>query len=366
VRIPILGLWDGGARFQDDASIGNGASAFKFNEGALRVLCDALEVSEYAITRLQKSGLASEVLNDLLATGLRQQGKIYNSELVVDEELTQVVGLVSHKYLGLSNDAFVRDILICLDPSNDGSLLPTLSDYDFIEGYSVNTRLFIRLASRKTRGVVRGPAGVGEDVSLIGFQASNAMAGGHAVRLSHFVRRLICANGLTLPVASGSSRIIHSGTEANFRRKLEQGTREVAGAAAKAKALVETLGGLVFEPEKLARIDNPDLIFDVIPDRDLRTETTHRLPARDYRGLPDGEKRLLKIADMIRLIPACLGGQEALAVFRSPFRTDASMFDFVNVYTEHAKSLTPSKKIEAESRAGNLATWIKTHKRKFL
>jgi hypothetical protein len=41
------------------------------------------------------------------------------------------------------------------------------------------------------------------------------------------------------------------------------------------------------------------------------------------------------------------------------------MYDFVNIFTEYAKGLPNGQKIEAESRAGSLATWIADNKKKF-
>ena len=40
------------------------------------------------------------------------------------------------------------------------------------------------------------------------------------------------------------------------------------------------------------------------------------------------------------------------------------MFDFINIFTEYAKELSHSKKIETEEKAG-LADWIANNKRKF-
>jgi hypothetical protein len=42
-----------------------------------------------------------------------------------------------------------------------------------------------------------------------------------------------------------------------------------------------------------------------------------------------------------------------------------SMYDFVNIFTEHAKELPNGQKIEVKARAGSLADWIAENKRKF-
>jgi hypothetical protein len=45
---------------------------------------------------------------------------------------------------------------------------------------------------------------------------------------------------------------------------------------------------------------------------------------------------------------------------------DASMYDFINVFTEHAKTLLYRQKIEVETRAGELTSWISKNKRMFI
>jgi len=41
------------------------------------------------------------------------------------------------------------------------------------------------------------------------------------------------------------------------------------------------------------------------------------------------------------------------------------MFDFINIFTEYAKELSPAQKIESQEKAGILADWIAKNKRKF-
>ena len=68
---------------------------------------------------------------------------------------------------------------------------------------------------------------------------------------------------------------------------------------------------------------------------------------------------------MSGMIPRCIGGSEALAVFTSHWRDNASMYDFINVFTEHAKSLDPADRLHVEEKAGDLADWIVKNKRRF-
>ncbi len=46
------------------------------------------------------------------------------------------------------------------------------------------------------------------------------------------------------------------------------------------------------------------------------------------------------------------------------FRDEATIFDFVNVFTEYAKTQSPSQKLEIEERAGTLAKFIAGNARK--
>ena len=70
-------------------------------------------------------------------------------------------------------------------------------------------------------------------------------------------------------------------------------------------------------------------------------------------------------AEIKSYIPDVFGGEFSKQVFDSEWRDNASMFDFINIFTEYAKELNPAKKIEAEEKAGILADWISKNKRKF-
>ena len=191
-------------------------NSLKFNEYGFQAICNLTGAPAAALHQLQTPELASKVLNDLMDGLLNADRTANSSEIVLDESTGVVIGVVSQKYVGYSNDAFLRDVLICLDEDNDGALFPTTSDFVFKVAYSINSRLFLRLVSKSVKGVISGRGGTGKDVSEIGVEVSNSMAGGHAVRLSWFVFRLICANGLVAQVAGSKGRIVHSGAEESF------------------------------------------------------------------------------------------------------------------------------------------------------
>jgi hypothetical protein len=99
IRIPLKGLWDSGARFFDDRIFGNGDTAFSFNTYGLLAFCNLIGISQQTLRRLQKTELASDVLNDILCVDIENGGKASVADIIVDEELGSVIGVVSNKYL---------------------------------------------------------------------------------------------------------------------------------------------------------------------------------------------------------------------------------------------------------------------------
>jgi hypothetical protein len=128
-RIPIAGLWKAGARFHEDGRIGKGSQSYKFNDYGFQAICDLTGVPVAALRQLQTPELASKVLNDLIDGLLNADRTANRSEIILDESTGVVIGVVSQKYVGYSNDAFLKDVLICLDEDNDGALFPTTSDF---------------------------------------------------------------------------------------------------------------------------------------------------------------------------------------------------------------------------------------------
>ena len=107
------------------------------------------------------------------------------------------------------------------------------------------------------------------------------------------------------------------------------------------------------------------MFYQIIADRDLQNEARGRLDPQAYRDMKGPQRKLRKTSDELAQLPHCLGGPQALAVFRSYYRDDASMYDFINIFTEYAKTLPLSQKSEVETKSGELATWIAANKRKF-
>jgi hypothetical protein len=343
---------------------GSGSNIYKINPYGFTGICKLAGVSDETLHRIKTPNLASTVLNDLLDLVIETNER-RKSQVVVDEEAGTIIGIVSEKYVGYSNDSFLKDILCCLDRKNTGNLFPTTGEFVFKEAYSINSRLFLRLVSRTVKGEISGRGGAGKDVSEIGVEVSNSMAGGHAVRLCWFVFRLICANGLVARVGGVEGRVVHAGVEESFRNRLYSSTHGLFANLGKAKRMIENLASVQFDPVKLAKYADLEALFSIVPNRDLKEESLKRVNNRNYNLLPQGEQKIQRMSDAIAALPFCLGNSDSLKVFRSYWRDKPSMYDFLNIFTEHAQALPNGQKIEVESRAGSLASWIADNKRKF-
>jgi len=366
-RLPLSTYLKQGARFTNDSVFGNTGEGFCVNEYGFDALCRLVGVNPYFLMRLQEQELASRILNDVLLSGDTSR-PLKNLELVCDEETKQIIGIVSDKYVGYSNRTFLDDVLSTLDfCTTQKSLFPETGNFDFLEAYSVNTRLFVRIKSKHVVGTVKGRGGQGEDRSEIGLEFSNSMAGGHAVRLAYFVHRLICANGLIAKVASADGRLVHSGDENRFREKLRQNTKSLMGRLENTKEMIETLGAIPFDAEILAKNYQLKDILAIIADAEQREDVKGKLVDKRFSDIDDNEAReIARNAYKIYQLPRLIGGPEAQSVFRSLWRDNATMYDFVNIFTALAQKFDYAKRIQTEEKAGDLANWITWNKKKFM
>ncbi len=368
VQIPMKGLWAKGARIQEDRKFGIGGTNFDFNEYGFQALCRLLKAPESFIYEMQEKGLASRVLNDAVE---HSAGKMDNREFIVDEETNTVIGIVSNQFANYSNKTFLEDFFIFSSRGNQHNLFLDLSDvgdFKFKEAYSINSQLFLRFTSKIVKGIISGDGGQGKDVSEIGAEIVNSMAGGHAMKFSWYVHRLVCANGMVARVGGGNHRVIHRGSTKHLKDRFQARAKALIKNFATAKRMIENLGDMTFDPYKLARHVDIEKIFSIIPHLDLKAKMTGMIENNDYSSLPRKERQYRKNSDMITQIPYCFMSEfhQGLPVFRSTWRNNSSMYDFMNIFTEHAKQLPYAKKIETETRAGELASWISQNKRKFV
>lgn len=217
-------------------------------------------------------------------------------------------------------------------------------------------------------GVIRGKGGEGGDKSLLGLQLSNAMSGGKALKMDYFVHRLVCANGLILPVGGAQARLIHSGHKDNFHKRLSEKMAGVVGSLATAKKTVEILGDVNFNAEKLAHYPDLKKLLMMIPERNLKQDAIAQFSEVTRSYLHQFKKEKLEHqtnVEIIKQIPSLIGGKHSNNVFKSNYRDNKTMFDFINVFTEEAHKHKPEQRLHIEKEAGNLADFVVKNKKLF-
>lgn len=363
-RIPVKGYLKHGAQFLDDEYFGDESTAFKFNQSGIRSLCSFLGFRLDTLELLERQNLGTEVLNDLLAQR-KTQDRLQNRELIIDEPKNVIIGIVSDSYVGYSNYQFIKDIEKLMKPkAQETSLFPQEGDFVFRGAFSVNTQMSLRFTMKKKIGVVKGRCGNKVDETELGIQLKNSMVGDASVNINYFLYRMICSNGMVAPTGFSVNRIFHSGKADNFHERLGKAFGEVTSRVGQAGKMIEYLGALEFNPELLAKMNRSEMIFDIIRGSKSQIVDKYKIPDPSREGNKE-ENRILHEAALINLIPELFGREYSSRVFKSGMRDNASMFDFINIFTEYAKDLSPRERIESEEKAGILADWIARNKRKF-
>lgn len=361
VRVPVDGVLEQGGRFVDDAYFGDGDTLLHFNRAALAAVCRKLGVKQALLEELQTPELATTVLNDLLAQRSNRD-ELKDAEFVLDETVGTVIGLVSKTYVTYSNAQFVRDITKRL-----GSLGEE-QGFSFQEAYGVNTALTLRFVASHEHGTIESFGGRGVDKSRIGLEFANSMVGDSAVRLNYFLFRLVCSNGMMVPAATSINRIFHSGDPITFGKRLDRSFAEVLRSLHVLQELLLSLGSTAFNPEALAR--EPAVskqIFEIIPGSksELCEKTSVFLRYPSDASPSDREKiRREHDTQLIASIPGHFGREDSRKIFDTPFRKDATLFDFLNVFTEYAKGQSPSRRLGMEERAGGMAKYLAANAKK--
>ena len=363
-RIPIYGILKHGARFLDDEYLGDDNTAFRFNQAGIRSLCSYLGIRLDTLDLLERQNLATDVLNDLLSQRAVYD-KLQTQELIVDESSNVIVGIVSNSYVGYSNYQFLKDIEKLMSTNMEqASLLPEGSNFVFREAYSINTQMSLRFTIKKQFGIVKGRCGTSEDKTELGFQLKNSMIGDSSLNINFFLYRLICSNGMTAPVGSSVNRLFHSGKINNFYSRLSKAFDEITRRVGQAGKMIENLGALQYSPELLARLNLSDMIFDIIPGSKSKIIENYSIPNIPKEANRE-ENRILRETEIISHIHELYAREHSNRVFTSKWRDSATMFDFINIFTEYANELSPAQKIESQEKAGILADWIAKNKRKF-
>jgi hypothetical protein len=364
-RVSIGGWIEKGARFFDDEYFGDDNRFLRFNPNGIRALVRKLSLRPDTLQRVERPGLVSELLNDLMVQHDMRE-RFEDQEFVVNARSDTVLGSVSTSYVFYSNQDFIQDIQDLLSGGQTAFFAKdSLGRFRYVDGFSVNTQLFLRFILRVESGRVTGPGGEGEDVSEIGIQFKNSMVGDAAVSIQYFVNRLLCANGLIVPAGASQARVFHSGKRESFMKRLERSFREVERKIGSTATAVKSLMAIPFDPESLARTQMTAKVFDIIPGSRSRILQEHRIPKRRKPRMTPAERTEYE-ASIIDRIPATFARKYAARVFNSPYRDNATMFDFINIFTEYAQDQPIGKRLEMEERAGVLADRIVKNKRKFV
>jgi hypothetical protein len=348
VRIPIEDFFVNNAQFSNDEFFGCNNYWVKFNEDGMKSLFRLLNIPPYIIDNLTKDGLASKVLNDLI-TETRIRDKLKNYQFVLNEKTMTVSGLVSKTYVPYSNHLFLEDIK---------RVFPDIIlNFKIEKSYIINTSLYLRLLSPEYKtGIISGNRGQSDDISKIGLQLSNNMTGRNSIKASYFVFRLVCSNGLILPCTEVNGVVKHSGKKETFLERISNNITPVIEKVKNIPQKIETLGSIRFDLEKLAYFDGAKYIFDIFP-----LVYADQRKREKLRGVEKVKFDKEKIEEYINKYSMELSQR----VFKSYFRDNQSMFDFINIFTEYAKTEQPREKTRIEEKSGNLANWILKNKEEF-
>jgi hypothetical protein len=362
-RISVCGVLDNNAMFYDDEYLGDGNTMFRFNKYGLRNFCSSIGFRSDQLAMIETPSLVSSVLNDLIRQNAIKE-KLKDHEFVIDTSKNVIIGIVTKTYVTYTNDDFLTDVNRFL------STLPDGGNFYFQSGFGINTELTVRYVSETIHGEVKGKGGEGPDRSLIGLEFKNSMVGTSSVRTNYFLFRLACANGMMVPAGSSFNRVFHSGNENTFTNRLDQCFKEVFRKIDNIQVMLKSLGEIGFNPQKLAA-DNKacEGIFEIIPGIKQKICDEEKMHLRYPSESSPEMKRQMQIDHNIKvmnLIPKYIGGVHSSRVFFSTWRESATMFDFLNIFTEKAKTEeVPLHQIEIESRTGALAKYIADNARKF-
>lgn len=313
-------------------------------------LCSVLQCDYWTLQRISSPGLATQVLNDALE---QHPEKISSRRIVVDG--WTVVGVVGRRYQPYGHSRLVGVIDQMLERRQHNGWKSVRDGWYEIHkrkkpiARAVGTELRIVLpAQPHTHPVpVRGSGGKAPDVSWVGIEARNGLAGECAVSVRTTVFRLICANGLVRAAADNRQRVIHTGRKSG----LEERVRVLFGTAGNglnsSLDWLESLGKHQFDPWHLAG-DSTGLTLLKRILLDLKNGP------RWIRRLANGKehKRVEALGDMAYKLAGKLSG----AVWRSGYRNNATLWDFVNIFTEAAQqSDSLQEQLRIEEAAGRLA-----------
>ncbi len=361
-RVPVAGIIQNQAIFKDDEYFGDGDVMFRFNEHSISSFCQRLGFRVDYLNMIETPLLTSQVLNDLIQQQPIRE-KLKNEEFVIDTSKNVIVGIVSQSYVGYSNKQFLFDIDNYFKQNKD-------NDLKFDHAYGFNTELTIRYLSEKIHADINGPNGKATDRSKLGLEFRNSMVRTFAVSINYFILRLICTNGMMVPAGRSINRIYHSGNNDSFNKRIQKCFDEVMRKINDIKDMLAKLGDIPFNANQLAGNSTANQsIFNIIPALKQTICDKEEMYLRYPSDITEDRKQTMKLehdTTIIKLIPKHYGGELSSRVFNSQMRNNATIFDFLNIFTEHAKQCTSfSQKLQIEERTGALAKYIADNAKKF-
>lgn len=346
VLVPINDFINKKAEFINDKYFGTNNEMVKFNDNGFYDLCRLLNISPNIFKRLKQKHLCSNILNDLF---YQNTSILNNNKFVLDENEMIVTGIVSNSYLPYSNASFVNDIF---------TLFPELTfDYSFESAFIINSNLFARFLSKEYKvGSIKGKGGEGKDISRIGISISNSMTGNGAIKISYFVYRLICKNGLIIPVNNIATSVHHTGRVDTLQDRIEQRFTKVFESMRSVPKQIEELISLPFNKKKFVEIGGIDKINSIISlDEQLRNK----------RSKAKGEKKVEVEIEILENYIEKYSGKYSIQMFQSYWRDNQSIYDFINIFTEYAQTKNHKERLHIEEKSGELASWILSNKKSF-
>lgn len=348
--LPIIDYINQDSIFMDDEFYGRGTNWVSFNEAGFSAFCSLIGIPQYFISAMQKKGLASDAINDYLSNQHIKE-KLSNYRFVIDtSNKNTVLGIVSNKYQEYSNLKLFEDI--------KKNFPKILDKFQIHESYIVNTNLYLRMLSGKiSSGKITGYGGYGDDISEIGLQVCNSMVGNSSVKVSYFIYRLVCANGLIVETGNTTARVRHSGNSDTFVQRLKNTIPSALKGMGSIEKMLITLNEIQYDPYKIVDSGGAELIYNIIPLSDSEKEKRKKLKKEDIFSYD---------AYAVSEYPQKYSGNLSSKVFDSRYRNNQSMFDFVNLFTEyaHTKNKDIERRIEIEKKTGEFVNWIIKNKKK--
>ncbi|MBT3260139.1 MAG: hypothetical protein HN366_27310 [Deltaproteobacteria bacterium] len=140
-RISIGDWIEKGARFFDDEYFGDDNRFLRFNPNGIRALARKLSLRPDTLQRIERPGLVSELLNDLMVQHDMRE-RFEDQEFVVNARSDTVLGSVSASYVFYSNQDLLSGGQTAFFAKD------SLGRFRYVDGFSVNTQLFLRFIFR--------------------------------------------------------------------------------------------------------------------------------------------------------------------------------------------------------------------------